>query len=56
MSGSKMFEVESYDEDQGGWVIETRRTSEKDADLDIDLLRMLGKRVRMVGSDEPETR
>lgn len=57
MSGSKneWTETESYDETAGGWVLETRRIDRKVAELDVELLRTLGKKARIVG-DESETR
>jgi len=54
MSGSPhKYIVESYDEDAEQWITETRRTSEKDAELDVDLIRMLGRKARIAG-DEPK--
>lgn len=56
MSG--LYRVETYDEEQGGWVLENfGRVNRKDAELDVDLLHMLGKKSRIVGDDyEPEAR
>jgi hypothetical protein len=50
MSG--FVEVESYVPDEDAWVLETRRTDRKVAEMDMDLLRMLGKRCRIVGEDD----
>lgn len=54
MSGSKeRFEVESYDEELGGWALETSRTDRKTAEEDVDDFRTVGKRARIVGDREP---
>jgi|HubBroStandDraft_3_1064219.scaffolds.fasta_scaffold460924_1 hypothetical protein len=48
MTGSDdRFYVESYVQEEDAWVLETIRVSRKDAELDVDLLKMLGKKARI---------
>lgn len=47
---SERYQVETYDVEMGGWVLENfTRVSRKDAELDVDLLQMLGYNARIVG-------
>lgn len=52
MSGYQKYEVESYDEELGGWVLETSRTDRKAAEDDVEDFRTVGKKARIVGESE----
>lgn len=43
------YEVESYDEEQNAWVLETSRTSRSAAEDDVADFRTVGKKARIVG-------
>lgn len=45
-----MFEVR-VEREQGGYCIETRRTFEKDAQQDVELLKLFGKKAWIVELD-----
>lgn len=48
----KRYEVETYLEEENAWVLENfTRVSRKDAELDVDMLRMLGHKSRIVGDE-----
>jgi hypothetical protein len=52
MNGYEVYEVESYDVEHEAWVLETRRTSRKAAEDDVDDFRTIGKRARIVGDKQ----
>jgi hypothetical protein len=47
---SERYEVETWDDEHDAWVLENfSRVSRKDAELDVEILRTLGKNSRIVG-------